>query len=92
MKDALGHVLLVDDEPGVPAPGRACCRLSAIALTIAGDAEAAVARFREAKPDIVLLEPRHAAQSDAGSRVGSHPAVAGVPVIVITVMPTMNWR
>ena len=84
MKDALGHVLLVDDEPAFQRLGGAWLQGLGHRVTIAGDAEAAVARFREAKPDIVLLDLVMPPSLTPEAGLALIPQFAGVPIIVIT--------
>jgi two-component system NtrC family response regulator len=53
---APGHVLLADDEPAFQRLGAAFLRAAGHRVTLAADADAAVAAFRDAQPDVVLLD------------------------------------
>ena len=56
MNQALGHILLVDDEPAFQRLGAAWLQGLGHRVTVAGDAATAQEKFRQVKPDIVLLD------------------------------------
>ena len=79
-----GHILLVDDEPAFQRLGAAFLRAAGHRVSVAGDADAALAGFRDARPDVVLLDlamPPHLTP-EAGLDLIPHFAPA--PVIVLT--------
>ena len=79
-----GHVLLVDDEPAFQRLGGAWLRGLGYRVSVAGDAVAAQARFRDAPPDVVLLDlvmPPHLTPEAGLDLV---PGFAPVPVVVLT--------
>jgi DNA-binding NtrC family response regulator len=84
MNQALGHILLVDDEPAFQRLGAAWLQGLGHQVTVAGDVETALAKFRQHRPDIVLLDlampPSLTPQ--AGLALIAH--FAAVPVIVVT--------
>ncbi len=84
MNDALGHVLLVDDEAAFQRLGGAWLQGLGHRVTVAGDAEAATQRFREAKPDLVLLDLVMPPSLTPEAGLALIPQLATVPVIVIT--------
>ena len=84
MKDALGHVLLVDDEPAFQRLGAAWLQGLGHLVTVAGDAAAAVHKFQHAKPDIVLLDLVMPPSLTPEAGLALISKFAEVPVIVIT--------
>ncbi len=81
---APGHVLLVDDEPAFQRLGGAWLRGLGHAVTVAGSADEAVARFREGSPDLVLLDLSMPPHMDPLAGIALIPAFAPAPVIVLT--------
>ncbi len=78
------HVLLVDDEPAFQRVGSSLLRGFGHRVTTAGDADAAVARFRDGRPDVVLLDlsmpPRMTPEAGLELITAFRPA----PVVVLT--------
>ena len=79
-----GHILLADDEPAFQRLGGAWLRGLGHRVTVAGTADEAVARFRDARPDLVLLDLSMPPRMDPGAGIELLPAFAGVPVVVLT--------
>jgi DNA-binding NtrC family response regulator len=79
-----GHVLLADDEPAFQRVGGAWLRNLGHQVTLAGDAEAAVAAFARTNPDIVLLDLSMPPRMDPVAGLDLIPAFAPAPVIVLT--------
>ncbi len=79
-----GHVLLVDDEPAFQRVGGAWLRNLGHRVTVAGDAEAAIRAFADARPDVVLLDLSMPPRMDPAAGLELIPAFAPAPVIVLT--------
>ena len=79
-----GHVLLADDEPAFQRVGGAWLRNLGHQVTLAGDAEAAVAAFARTNPDIVLLDLSMPPRMDPVAGLDLISAFAPAPVIVLT--------
>ena len=84
MNQIPGHVLLVDDEPAFQRLGAAWLQALGHRVTLAGDSAGAIEKFRESRPDIVLLDlvTPPTLTPEAGLALISR--FEGVPVIVIT--------
>ena len=81
---APGHVLLVDDEPAFQRLGGAWLRGLGHTVTAAGSAEEAVTRFRDARPDLVLLDLSMPPRMDPLAGIALIPAFLPAPVVVLT--------
>ena len=79
-----GHILLVDDEPAFQRLGAAWLQGLGFRVTIAGDVPGALESFRQARPDVVLLDlvMPPSLTPEAGLSLLEH--FREVPVIVIT--------
>ena len=84
MSGEAGHVLLVDDEPAFQRLGAAWLQGLGHRVSVAGDAASALVRFREDRPDVVLLDlvMPPALTPEAGLQL--IPELSAVLVIVIT--------
>jgi two-component system NtrC family response regulator len=83
-QDEPGHILLVDDEPAFQRVGSAWLKSLGHQVTVAGDAASALARFKDANPDIVLLDLAMPPTLTPEAGLALIPAFNAVPVIVIT--------
>ncbi len=83
-KTTPGHILLVDDEPAFQRLGSAWLKSLGHQVSVAGDAASALARFKEASPDIVLLDLAMPPALTPEAGLALIPAFGAVPVIVIT--------
>ena len=81
---APGHVLLVDDEPAFQRLGGAWLRGLGHTVTVAGSAEEAVTRFRDGRPDLVLLDLSMPPRMDPLAGIELIAAFLPVPVVVLT--------
>jgi two-component system NtrC family response regulator len=79
-----GRVLLVDDEPAFQRLGGNFLRSLGHQVDIAGDADAALARFAEQRPELVLLDLAMPPHMDPERGLELIPRLAGVPVVVLT--------
>ena len=79
-----GHVLLVDDEPAFQRLGAAFLRAAGHRVSLAGDADAALAQFRDVNPDVVLLDLAMPPHLTAEAGLDLIPRFAPAPVIVLT--------
>lgn len=79
-----GHVLLVDDEVAFQRVGSTVLRGFGYRVTTAGDAETAVARFRDARPDVVLLDLSMPPRMTPEAGLELLAAFRAVPVVVLT--------
>lgn len=84
MSDSLGHILLVDDEPAFQRVGSSWLANLGYRVTLADDAVTAVQRFKEAQPDVVLLDLVMPPSRTPEAGMSLLPEFSGVPVIVIT--------
>lgn len=84
MSKSTGHILLVDDETAFQRLGSAWLQALGHQVTVAGDALTATAKFREAAPDVVLLDLVMPPSLTAEAGLELIAAFASVPVIVIT--------
>ena len=84
MTQLLGHILLVDDEPAFQRLGAAWLQGLGHQVTVAGDVETARAKFRQQRPDIVLLDLAMPPSLTPQAGLALIPEFAAVPVIVIT--------
>jgi two-component system NtrC family response regulator len=76
--------MLVDDEPAFQRLGAAWLQGLGHRVTIAGNAESAIAQFRDHRPDIVLLDLVMPPAMTVAAGLDQIPDFATVPVIVIT--------
>lgn len=81
---AAGHVLLVDDEPAFQRLGAAFLRAAGHRVSVAGDAEAALACMRDDPPDAVLLDLAMPPRLTPEAGLELIPRFAPAPVIVLT--------
>ena len=79
-----GHVLLADDEPAFQRLGGAWLRGLGHRVTTAGSAEEALARFRDGRPDLVLLDLSMPPRMDPSAGIALIPSFAPTPVVVLT--------
>ena len=79
-----GHILLVDDEPAFQRLGGAWLKGLGHQVTVAGSADEAVARFRDAAPDLVLLDLSMPPRMDPMAGMELIAAFLPIPVIVLT--------
>jgi two-component system NtrC family response regulator len=79
-----GRVLLVDDEPAFQRLGGNFLRSLGHDVDIAGDGDAALARFAEQRPELVLLDLAMPPHMDPERGLELIPRLSGVPVIVLT--------
>ena len=79
-----GHVLLVDDEPAFQRLGGAWLTGLGHQVTLAGSADEAVVRFRDAAPDLVLLDLSMPPRMDPLAGIELIAAFQPAPVIVLT--------
>jgi two-component system NtrC family response regulator len=79
-----GHVLLVDDEPAFQRLGASFLRALGHEVSLAGDAESALARFAQHKPELVLLDLAMPPHMDPEAGLALIPRFGEVPVIVLT--------
>jgi DNA-binding NtrC family response regulator len=84
MNQALGHILLVDDEPAFQRLGAAWLQGLGHRVTVAGDAATAQEKFRQFRPDIVLLDLAMPPSLTPEAGLALIPVFAAVPVIVVT--------
>ncbi len=77
-------MLLVDDEPAFQRVGGAWLRTLGHQVTLASDAGAAMRAFRDARPEVVLLDLSMPPHMDPVAGLDLIPAFAPVPVIVLT--------
>ncbi|MBW8844138.1 MAG: sigma-54-dependent Fis family transcriptional regulator [Burkholderiales bacterium] len=79
-----GRVMLVDDEPAFQRLGGNFLRSLGHEVDIAGDGDAALARFAEQRPELVLLDLAMPPHMDPERGLELIPRLAGVPVVVLT--------
>ena len=79
-----GHLLLVDDEPAFQRLGAAWLQGLGFRVTLAGDVETALRSFREARPDVVLLDLVMPPSLTPEAGLSLLAQFSEVPVIVIT--------
>ena len=79
-----GRVLLVDDEAAFQRLGGNFLRSLGHEVDIAGDGDAALARFAEQRPELVLLDLAMPPHMDPERGLELIPRLAGVPVVVLT--------
>jgi two-component system NtrC family response regulator len=79
-----GRVLLVDDEPAFQRLGGNFLRSLGHEVDIAGDGDAALARFAQQRPELVLLDLAMPPHMDPERGLELIPRLPGVPVIVLT--------
>jgi len=84
MKPETGHILLVDDEPAFQRLGSAWLQGLGHRVSVAGAAAAALARFKEVEPDVVLLDLVMPPTLTPEAGLQLIPQLCAVPVIVIT--------
>jgi CheY-like chemotaxis protein len=84
--DPAARILLADDDPDVLLVTRTRLEVNGFEVVTAADGEEALARFRETRPDVVLLDlsmPRLDGY-EVCKRLKSDPATASVPVIIFS--------
>lgn len=79
-----GRVLLVDDEVAFQRLGGNFLRSLGHEVDVAGDADTALARFAQHRPDLVLLDLAMPPHMDPERGLELIPRLPGVPVIVLT--------
>jgi two-component system NtrC family response regulator len=79
-----GRVLLVDDESAFQRLGGAFLRGLGHTVDLAGNGEQALARFKEQRPDLVLLDLAMPPSMDPEQGLELIPQLAGVPVIILS--------
>lgn len=79
-----GRVLLVDDEAAFQRLGGNFLRSLGHEVDIAGDGDAALSRFAEQRPDLVLLDLAMPPHMDPERGLELIPRLSGVPVVVLT--------
>ncbi|HSW06712.1 sigma-54-dependent transcriptional regulator [Aquabacterium sp.] len=79
-----GHILLVDDEPAFQRLGGAFLTSLGHRVSVAGDAEKALAAFAQAPPDIVLLDLAMPPRMDPEAGLELIPKFAPALVVVLT--------
>ncbi|MGM9481613.1 sigma-54-dependent transcriptional regulator [Roseateles sp. NT4] len=79
-----GRVLLVDDEAAFQRLGGNFLRSLGHEVDIAGDGDAALARFAEQRPELVLLDLAMPPHMDPERGLELIPRLHSVPVIVLT--------
>ncbi len=84
METGTGHILLADDEPAFQRLGGAWLRSLGHRVSLAGDADQAVAVAAAARPDVVLLDLSMPPRMDPAAGLALIPAFAPAPVIVLT--------
>ncbi|MDB5972799.1 MAG: sigma-54-dependent Fis family transcriptional regulator [Hydrocarboniphaga sp.] len=84
MNNPPGHILLIDDEPAFQRLGGAWLAGLGHRVSIAGDAPSAAERFRELKPDVVLLDLAIPPSMTTDAGLELIRGFSSVPVIVIT--------
>jgi len=83
-EDTAARVLLVDDEAAFQRLGAAWLRGLGHEVAVAGDGDAAVARFGGFAPDVVLLDLVMPPRFDPAAGLELIPRFAPVPVVVMT--------
>ena len=84
MNESGGHILLADDEPAFQRLATLWLQGLGHRVSIAGDADGALQRFREQKPDVVLLDLAMPPSMTPEAGLALLPHFGSVPVIVIT--------
>jgi len=84
MTETSGHILLVDDEPAFQRLAMQWLQGLGHRVSLAGDAAEALQRYRETRPDIVLLDLAMPPSLKPEEGLALLPQFAAVPVIVIT--------
>ncbi len=79
-----GHVLLVDDEPAFQRLGKAFLEAQGHRVTVAGDADSALAAARHDTPDLVLLDLAMPPSMDPEAGLALIPQFAPALVVVLT--------
>ncbi len=79
-----GGILLVDDEPAFQRLGGAWLRRLGHAVTVAGTAEEALARYADARPDLVLLDLSMPPRMDPLAGIELIAGFLPTPVVVLT--------
>lgn len=79
-----GRVLLVDDEVAFQRLGGNFLRSLGHEVDVAGDADTALARFAQHRPELVLLDLAMPPHMDPERGLELIPRLPGVPVIVLT--------
>lgn len=82
--DAIGHVLLVDDEVAFQRLGGGFLRSLGHTVSLAGDAEQALQAFTQQPPELVLLDLAMPPHMDPEMGLALIPRFARVPVVVLT--------
>lgn len=82
----MSKVLVVDDEPNIVLSLEFLMQQAGFEVTTAEDGETALARVAEAAPDLVLLDISLPGIGgfDVLERLRADPALAGLPVIMLT--------
>jgi CheY-like chemotaxis protein len=88
-------VLVVDDDPGVrEVLAQALEEELGARVVVAVSGEDALARVREERPGLVLLDLRMPGMDGAAfcRRVRADPRSAGIPVVAVTALPAQEGR
>lgn len=92
--DAMARVLIVDDQPDLREALAAVIEFEGHDIFEAEDGEEAVAKVRELRPDIVLMDGNMAGVNgfEALRRLKAAPDTRHVPVIMVTVLDDADAR
>lgn len=86
MQTEARHVLLIEDEANIAEAIRFVLMRDGWRVTTHGDGHDAMARVREARPDLVILDVMLPGQSgfDILAALRADPATADLPVLMLT--------
>lgn len=79
-------LLIADDEPNIVISVEYLMKREGFEVLVAGDGEEALAKIREHRPDIVLLDVMMPKKSgfDVCQEVRADPALSGVRILMLT--------